>query len=470
MTPDEFRASGHTLIDWIADYLEGIERYPVGSQVKPGDIRRSLPEHPPAIDSAAEPFEAMLADLDRLVMPGITHWQHPSFFAYFPGNTSYPAILGDLAASGLGVQGMSWVTSPACTEVETLMMDWMQELLGLPEAFRSTSATGGGVIQGSASEATLCSILAARWRATGGAVNNDGDTSRLVAYSTSQSHSSIEKGLRIAGIGTQNIRLVPHDHEFAMRVDELERLVQADIAAGLVPFWVCANRGTTSSLAFDDVPAIAKVATAHSMWLHVDAAMSGIGALAPEHRWINDGAEFADSYCTNPHKWMGVNFDCDLFYTRDRAALLGALSILPEYLRSQAAESGAAIDYRDWQVPLGRRFRSLKLWFTIRAGGARDAIEMIRRHVRLTQELVEWVEADDRFEIVAPHPLNLVCIRLRAGDEATDALIAAANDSGEALFTRTVLDGKVACRVSVGGRTTERRHVADGWALLQKLA
>ena len=258
----------------------------IGAEVKPGDIRRSLPEHPPAIDSAAEPFEAILADLDQLVMPGITHWQHPSFFAYFPGNTSYPAILGDLAASGLGVQGMSWVTSPACTEVETLMMDWMQELLGLPEAFRSTSPTGGGVIQGSASEATLCSILAARWRATGGAVNNDGDTSRLVAYSTSQSHSSIEKGLRIAGIGTQNIRFVPHDHEFAMRVDELERMVQADIAAGLVPFWVCANRGTTSSLAFDDVSAIAKVAM-----LFTDLTEAGVNL-----RMMNLGGGFPTRY------------------------------------------------------------------------------------------------------------------------------------------------------------------------------
>ena len=469
MTPDEFRAHGHALIDWIAGYLEGVEQYPVASTVRPGDIRASLPEHPPATDAPAEPFSNVLADLDRLVMPGITHWQHPSFFAYFPGNTSYPAILGDLAASGLGVQGMSWVTSPACTEVETLMMDWMQELLGLPDGFRSTSATGGGVIQGSASEATLCSILAARWRATGGDVNTTGDTSRLVAYSTSQSHSSIEKGLRIAGIGTHRCRIVPHDEAFAMRPDELARMVADDIAAGLQPFWVCANRGTTSSMAFDDIAAIGAVASANHMWLHVDAAMSGIGALAPDYRWINDGMQAADSYCTNPHKWMGVNFDCDLFYTRDRAALLGALSILPEYLRSAAAESGAAIDYRDWQVPLGRRFRSLKLWFTIRAGGVADAIAMMRRHVALTQQLAEWVKADDRFEIVAPHPLNLLCIRLKAGDVATDALIAAANDTGEALFTRTVLDGKVACRVSIGGRTTDERHVAQGWALLQRL-
>ena len=467
MTPEEFRSNGHQLVDWIAEYLEGVERHPVAATVQPGDIRAALPEHPP---TQAEPFEHMLADLDRVVMPGITHWQHPSFMAYFPANISYPSILGELAAAGLGVQGMSWVTSPACTEVETLMMDWMQELLGLPDTFRSTSAHGGGVIQGSASEATLSSILAARWRVTGGEVNHDGDTARLVAYATSQAHSSIEKGLRIAGIGDRHLRVVPHDDAYAMVPTELERMIAADRAAGLEPFWVCASRGTTSSLAFDPTPAIGAITRREGLWLHVDAAMSGIAALAPEHRWVNDGVELADSYSTNPHKWMGVNFDCNLFWVADRAALLGALSILPEYLRSAAAQSGAAIDYRDWQVPLGRRFRALKLWFTIRAGGVADAVEMIRRHVALTTELAQWVAADPRFEIIAPHPLNLVCVRLAAGDPATDSLIERANASGRALFTRTVLDGRVACRISVGGRATEARHVRAAWELLQSLA
>ncbi len=467
MTPEEFRSNGHALIDWIAEYLEGIERFPVASSVQPGDVRGQLPEHPP---TAPEPFADVLADLDRVVVPGLTHWQHPSFFAYFPGNSSYPAILGELVAAGLGVQGMSWVTSPACTEVETLMLDWMQELLGLPERFRSTSATGGGVIHGSASEATLASILAARWRITGGAVNTTGDTTALVAYATSQAHSSIEKGLRIAGIGTSQTRIVPHDESYAMRADALAEMIAADRAAGLVPFWICATRGTTSSMAFDPVPEIGAIAQREGLWLHVDAAMSGIGALADEHRWINDGLELADSYCTNPHKWMGVNFDCDLFYTADRTALLGALSILPEYLRSAAAETGAAIDYRDWQIPLGRRFRALKIWFTLRADGSGATVAMIRRHVELTQELAGWVAEDPRFEIVAPHPLNLLCIRLAAGDQATDALIEAANATGEALFTRTVLDGQVALRVSIGARLTEQRHVAAAWSLLQRLA
>ena len=472
MTPDEFRTHGHDLIDWIADYVGSVEQRPVSSVVAPGDVRSQLPAHPP---TEPESFDDVMLDVERVVVPGLTQWQHPGFFAYFPSNTSFPSILGELLSAGLGVQGMSWVTSPACTEVETLMLDWMQELLGLPETFRSTSSTGGGVIQGTASEATLVAILSARWRATGGAVNHDGDTTGLVAYTTSQAHSSIEKGLRIAGVGTDRIRVVPHDDAYAMRADALDEMMIVDSVAGLVPFFVCSTHGTTSSMAFDPTTAIGDVCRRHGVWLHVDAAMSGIAALAPEFRWINDGLEFADSYCTNPHKWMGVNFDCDLYWTADRSALLGALSILPEYLRSRAAEAGAVIDYRDWQIPLGRRFRALKLWFAIRCDGVESFQHMIRRHVELTQELAEWVSGDDRFDVVAPHPLNLLCLAARddepeAANAATDALIEAANASGDALFTRTVLDGRSVMRVSIGARSTERRHVEAAWRLLRDLA
>ena len=466
MTPDEFRRHGHELIDWIAEYVEGVGDRPVMARVEPGEVRAALPEHPP---TAPESFEAVMADVDRVIVPGLTQWQHPGFFAYFPSNTSYPSILGELMSAGLGVQGMSWVTSPACTEVETLMLDWMQELLDLPERYRSTSETGGGVIQGTASEATLVAILSARWRATAGAVNGDGDTTHLVAYTTSQAHSSLEKGLRIAGIGTDRIRIVPHDHEFAMRPDALAEMIAADRVAGLMPFFVCSTHGTTSSMAFDPTPAIGEICTREGLWLHVDAAMSGIAALAPEFRWVNDGLDVADSYCTNPHKWMGINFDCNLYWTADRASLLGALSILPEYLRSEAAEAGAVIDYRDWQIPLGRRFRSLKLWFAIRCEGVASFQAMIRRHVELTQELADRVSADDRFEIVAPHPLNLLCLSLRGGDAATDALIESANATGDALFTRTVLDGRSVLRVSIGARQTERHHVDAAWKLLADL-
>jgi aromatic-L-amino-acid/L-tryptophan decarboxylase len=466
VTPEDFRKHGYALIDWITDYLEGIERFPVASPHPPGWVRDQLPAHPP---TEPEPFDAVLTDLDHVIVPALTHWQHPSFFAYFPANTSYPSILGDLAAAGLAVNGMSWATSAACTEVETLMLDWMAELLGLPERFRS-GGDGGGVIQGSASEATLCAMLAARQRATGGAVNTHGVPGDLVAYASSQAHSSIEKGVRIAGIGTDRLHVVAHDDTFAMRVDALEQAIAEDRAAGRRPFFVCATAGTTSTTAFDPVPELAAICRREGLWLHVDAAHAGVAALCPELRWVNAGLDGVDSYCTNPHKWMGIGFDCDLFWVADRAALLGALSILPEYLRTAAGEAGAAIDYRDWQIPLGRRFRALKLWFTLRCDGVGPIQAMISDHVAWTQEVAGWVAADGRFEIVAPHPLDLVCFAHRAGDEATDAMIASANATGDALFTRSVADGRSIVRFCIGGRTTERRHVEAGWALLQSAA
>lgn len=468
MTPEEFRQAGYELVDLVADYLAGVGDRPVVPDIQPGDVRAMLPEHPPA---APEPWSAVRADVERIILPTIAHWQHPNWFAYFPSNNSEPSILGELLAAGLGAQGMSWVTSPAATEVETLMLDWMQELLGLPDRFRSTSDRGGGAIQGSASEAVLVAILAARWRATAGAVNATGDTTRLTAYLTSQAHSSVEKGLRIAGIGTDRIRVIDHDDRFAMRPDALAASIEADVEGGYIPFFVCATHGTTSSMAFDPTAAIADVTDRVGAWLHVDGAMSGIAALAPEYRWVNDGLDRVDSYATNPHKWMGVNFDCTLFWTADRSALLGALSILPEYLRSAAAESGRAIDYRDWQIPLGRRFRALKLWFVLRLDGVDTITHRLRRDVGLAQELASWVAADDRFEIAAPHPLNLVCLRVAGeGDAQTDALVDAVNAGGRFHVTRTVLDGRSALRVSIGARATERRHVEALWAECRELA
>ena len=468
MTPAEFRAAAHELIDLIVDYVEQPERRPVLPDLQPGDVRSALPEHPP---TEPELWAAVRADVERVILPGTVGWQHPGWFAYFPANTSYASILGELLAAGLGQQGMSWITSPACTEVETLMLDWMHELLGLPERFRSTSAQGGGAIQGSASEAVLVAILAARWRTTQGRVNADGDTSRLTAYISAQTHSSVEKGLRIAGIGTDRIRVVAHDPvTFAMDPAAFAEAVMADIGAGLVPMFACASHGTTSSLAFDPTAAIADTCDRENIWLHVDAAMSGIAALDRELRWVNAGVDRADSYTTNPHKWMGVNFDCSLFWTADRAALLGALSILPEYLRSAAAEAGAAIDYRDWQIPLGRRFRALKLWFTLRLEGVDSIVTRLRDDIAEAQWLAAAVSSDDRFVLAAPCPLNLVCLRLAAGDAATDALIEAVNASGQANVTRTVLDGRSVLRVSVGARSTERSHVEQLWNLLTATA
>ncbi|HEY6064631.1 MAG TPA: pyridoxal-dependent decarboxylase, partial [Thermoanaerobaculia bacterium] len=365
MTPEDFRRHGRDVVDWIADYMERVEKLPVLSKVRPGEIRAALPPEPPA---RGELFEVMLEDVDRILLRGITHWQSPNFFAYFPSNNSGPSILGELLSAGLGVQGMLWATSPACTELETHVLDWLVGMLGLPEKFRSSS-TGGGVIQDTASSATLCALLAGRERATGFQANETGADGRLTAYASTQAHSSVEKAAKIAGIGRANLRLIDVDEKFAMRPDALAAAIAEDRRAGKIPCFVCATVGTTSSNAIDPVAAIARISSEEGIWLHVDAAMSGTAALCPELRWIQEGVELADSYCFNPHKWMFTNFDCDAFWVADRAALIRTLSVLPEYLRNEATESGAVFDYRDWQIPLGRRFRALKLWFVIRHYG-----------------------------------------------------------------------------------------------------
>jgi aromatic-L-amino-acid decarboxylase len=465
-TPEAFRANGYAVVDWVADYMERVASMPVVSQVRPGDIRAALPARPP---EAAEEFADVLADLDRVVMPGITHWQSPSFFAFFPANVSGPSILGELVSAGLGVQGMLWATSPACTELESHMLDWLVDLLDLPARFRS-EGPGGGVIQDSASSATLCALLAARWRATGGVADSDGVRQPLVAYASTQAHSSVEKAVRIAGLGAGNLRLIDVDTTFAMRADLLDEAMAADVAAGLLPCFVTATVGTTSSTALDPVAAIAEVCRRHGAWLHVDAAMAGAAAVCPELRFVNDGLDLVDSYCFNPHKWMLVNFDCDCFYVADRRPLLSALSVLPEYLRNAATESGAVIDYRDWQVPLGRRFRALKLWFVLRSFGAEGLRAHIRSGVALAQQLASWVDADPAFELAAPVPLSLVCLRHRGGDDVNQRILDAVNGSGEAYLTHTRLDGRLTLRVSIGQAATGKQHVARVWSLIREAA
>jgi aromatic-L-amino-acid decarboxylase len=466
MSPDDFRRHGHEVIDWIADYYSRIESFPVLSQMKPGEIRESLAASAPA---KGEEFADLLKDIEKLILPGVTHWQSPNFFAFFPSNASGPAILGDLLSSGLGVQGMLWATSPACTELETRVLDWLIPALGLPDRFLSTS-TGGGVIQDTASSATLCAVLAARERATNFVSNNEGCPGKLVAYTSAQAHSSIEKAVKIAGIGRENLRLIEVDERFAMNPEALAQTITKDKKSGLTPFFVCATVGTTSSNAIDPVPGIGKICRQHNLWLHVDAAMSGTAALCPEFRYLHDGAESADSYCFNPHKWMFTNFDCDCFYVADRKALIQALSVLPEYLRNQATESGAVIDYRDWQIPLGRRFRSLKLWFVLRYYGIEGLQFHIREHVRLTQQFAGWVRSDERFEIAAPAPLNLVCFRLKTGDEANQKLMDALNRSGDLYLTHTKLDGKLTLRLCVGQTNTTERHVENAWKRIKEEA
>jgi aromatic-L-amino-acid decarboxylase len=465
MTPDEFRRYGRALIDWIADYYERVETLPVLSQVEPGEVRAQLPPAPPR---EGEPFEAMLRDVEEIILPGITHWQSPNFFAFFPANTSGPAILGELLSAGLGVQGMIWATSPACTELETHVLDWLADMLALPEAFKSAS-TGGGVIQDTASSGALCAVLAARERATGWRSNEEGCDGRLVAYTSSQAHSSLEKGVRIAGLGRQNLRLIDVDETYAMRPDALAREISRDREAGLVPCFVCATVGTTSSNAMDPVREIGRICRQEGLWFHVDAAMSGTAALCPEFRYLQDGLEYADSYCFNPHKWMFTNFDCDCFYVADRAALIQTLTILPEYLRNQATESGAVIDYRDWHVQLGRRFRALKLWFVIRHYGVAGLQYHVRRHVELAQQFASWVRADPRFELAVEPPLNLVCFRHRDGEAVNQALMDRLNRSGDLYLTHTRLRGELTLRFSVGQTHTEARHVARAWKRIQQV-
>ncbi len=466
MSPDDFRRHGHNLVDWIADYYARIESLPVLSCVQPGQVRASLPPRAP---TRGESFDTMLQDVEKLILPGITHWQSPNFYGFFPCNASGPAILGDLLSSGLGVQGMLWATSPACTELETHVLDWLVPMLGLPEKFLSTS-TGGGVIQDTASSASLCALLAGRERATNFASNQKGCDGLLVAYTSAQAHSSIEKASKIAGLGGDNLRLIETDENFAMRADALARQIEEDRRAGLVPCFVCATVGTTSSNAIDPVAEMGRICRKHGIWLHVDAAMSGTAALCPEFRHIHNGLDYADSYCFNPHKWMFTNFDCDCFYVADRKALIQTLSVLPEYLRNQATESGAVIDYRDWQIPLGRRFRSLKLWFVIRHYGVRGLQHHIRRHVEFAQKFAGWIKDDARFELAAPAPLNLVCFRHKGGDAINQSLMNRLNASGDLYLTHTKLNGKFTIRFCVGQTNTTGRHVERAWQRTQEEA
>jgi len=466
MTPAEFRRHGKALVDWIADYYERVERYPVLAQVKPGEIRARLPENPPA---QGEAFEAVLADVEQKILPGITHWQSPNFFAYFPSNASFPAILGELLSAGLDVQGMLWVTSPACTELETHVLDWLVQMLGLPEKFLSSGA-GGGVLQDTASSASLCALLAARERATNYASNERGIDRRLVAYTSSQAHSSIEKAVKIAGIGRENLRLIDVDENFAMRPEVLAAQVERDAETGRLPCFVSATTGTTASNALDPLRAIGKICRRHGMWFHVDAAMSGTAALCPEFRWMQDGLELADSYTFNPHKWMFTNFDCNCFYVAERGALIHTLSVLPEYLRNQATESGAVIDYRDWHIQLGRRFRALKLWFVLRHYGVEGLRHHIRRHVELAQQFTSWVRADERFELAAPAPLNLVCFRYRGSDAANQAIMDRLNGSGDLYLTHAKLNGRFTLRFCVGQASTELRHIESAWKRIREEA
>lgn len=466
MSAEQFRTEGKKVIDWIADYYENIERFPVLSQVKPGDIKSTLPLHPPL---KGESMDDMMSDVDQKILPGITHWQSPGFFAYFPANTSFPAILGDLISSGLGVQGMIWATSPAATELETRVLDWLAEMMGMPEKFKST-ASGGGVIQDTASTSALTAVIAARERATNFQSNKTGSRQNLVAYISTQTHSSIEKAIKISGVGKDNLRLIEVDEKFAMKPDLLEKQIQKDKKEGFTPFFICAALGTTSSNAIDPIRKIGEISRRENCWMHVDAAMSGTAMLCPEFRHFQDGVELADSYCFNPHKWMFTNFDCDVFWVANRDELINTFSILPEYLRNQATESGQVFDYRDWHIQLGRRFRSLKLWFVIRHYGVEGLQHHARKHVEMAHNFAQWIKSSEDFELYTEPPLNLVCFKHKSGDDFNMNLMNEVNKTGKIYFTHTKLNQQVVLRMSIGQTHTEEKHVMAAWNLIRDTA
>lgn len=455
MDPEEFRSIGHELVDWVANYLANVENLPVMSDVSPGDVYRRLPQTAP---EKPEAWSDIIADLDEVIVPALTHWQSPNFFAYFPANNSGPSILGELVAAGLGVQGMLWATSPAATEVETLVLDWMAAELRLPTAFHS-SGTGGGVIQDSASSAALVSIIASRQQARNRGISSD----RHALFVSQGAHSSLTKGVRVAGYLDHQLRLVATDDAGRMVVDELERAITQAQSEGLTPTFVSATIGTTATGAVDPVADIGRIRDRLAMWLHVDAAYAGVAAICPEFSTYFSGLEFADSYCTNAHKWLLTNFDCSMMWVRNRADLIDALSISPSYLKNAASDSGAVIDYRDWMVPLGRRFRALKLWFVIRSFGMDGLRKHIRHHVELTSWLAARVDAHDDLEIVGEPMLGLVCFKHRSGDAATSRIAELVQADRTVMLTTAVHDDATIIRVSIGSPQTEARHVAALW-------
>jgi aromatic-L-amino-acid decarboxylase len=459
MTPDEFREQGYAVVDWLAGYFENVEEYPVLPEVEPGDIASLIPNSAP---ERPEPFTDLLTDLDRVVMPGIAHWQSPNWYAYFPANTSPPSMLAEFVSAGLGVQGMLWSTSPSATEIETKVLDWLVDMLGLPSGWKS-DGPGGGVIQMSASDATHAVLVVARERSRHKASAED-----MVVYVSNQAHSSVEKGCTIAGIG--HCRLLDVDDEFALEPFVLEHTIEADIADGLTPIAVVSAIGTTATTAVDPVEAVGIIAHRYGLWHHVDAAYAGTAMICEEFRKYQPGLERVDSYTFNPHKWMMVNFDCNVLWVADREPLLDTMSILPPYLRNEASDAGGVIDYRDWHVPLGRRFRALKLWWVIRSYGVEGLRSFVREHVRLANEIANRVEADERFELVAPHPFALVCFRHVAGNDATRTLADALNATGRVAVTASQIDDEWFVRISVGQTYTAQRHIDQLWTLIDELA
>lgn len=461
MTNEEFRFYAHKLADWMADYLERVGEYPVTPPVKPGDIKRQLPGGAP-LDP--ESFDAIFRDFRSVILPGMTHWQHPGFFAYFPASNSEPSILAEMLTATLGAQCMLWLTSPAAEELEECMMEWLRDMLGLPKEMT-------GVIQDTASSATLVALLTSRESKSGFEVNRRGysSTDRFRVYTSAQGHSSVDKGVKIAGIGLENLRKIDVDGSYAMIPSALEEAIRKDVESGFVPLCVVSTIGTTSSTAVDPVGEIGRICRRYGLWHHVDASFAGTALILPEMRWMIDGMQTPDSFVFNPHKWMFTNFDCSAYFVKNRDALTGTFSILPEYLKTP--EDRLVNNYRDWGIPLGRRFRALKLWFVIRTYGINGLQEKIRSHIRFGQWLREEIANSRSVELLAPAPLNLVCFRFRPDDVMTEPeldelnsrILGKLNRSGKVFLTQTKLNGRVAIRFVAGRNHTTLEDVQAGW-------
>jgi aromatic-L-amino-acid decarboxylase len=466
MNSDEFRTIGKQLIDWIADYLDHPERYPVLSRVEPGEVKGQLPAQPP---EAPETFDAILQDFNDVIVPGITHWNHPAFMAYFGTTGSLPGILGELLTAGLNANGMLWRTSPSVTELEEVVLDWLRQMVGLPDSFK-------GVIMDTASISSMIAVAAAR-EALNLRIREEGmagrsDLPKLTMYTSEQSHSSIEKGGIVLGIGQQNVRKIEVDADFRMKPDCLAAAIEADRQAGYVPFFVCATVGTTSTTSIDPVPAIADICQREKIWLHVDGAYGGNAAIVPEMRYVLTGVDRADSFVMNPHKWMFMPLDFSAFYTRHVDVLKRAFSILPEYLRT--AEGSTVTNFMDYGVQLGRRFRALKFWFMVRTYGVEGISARIREHIRLAHEFESWVRATPGWEVAAPVPFSTINFRAcpqnvpeEQWNDFNERMLTAVNATGEVFLSHTKLNGCYVLHLAIGNIRTEEKHIARAWELLQ---
>ncbi|KAL9659470.1 hypothetical protein QQ045_024276 [Rhodiola kirilowii] len=472
MDAEQLREYGHRMVDFVADYYKTIEDHPVLSQVEPGYLRKILPDSAP---DKPENFENVLSDVKTKILPGVTHWQSPNYFAYFPSNSSTAGFLGEMLSACFNIVGFSWVTSPAATELEMIVLDWFAKMLKLPDFFLSTGQ-GGGVIQGTASEAVLVVLLAARdkfLRKLGKSF-----LEKLVVYASDQTHSALQKACQIAGIHTENVKVLKTDSStnYGLSPGLLSAEIGHDIANGLVPFFACASVGTTSSTAIDPILELANVTKNYGIWLHVDSAYAGSACICPEYRHHIDGVEEVDSFNMNAHKWFLTNFDCSLLWVKDRTALIQSLSTYPEFLKNKASQSNTVVDYKDWQIPLGRRFRSLKLWLVLRLYGVENLQAYIRNHIELAKHFEELVYRDTRFQVVTPRTFALVCFRLLLSDskdrsnELNSDLLHAINSTGKIFISHTVLSGTYILRFAVGAPLTDKKHIDAAWKLIQDQA